>query len=117
MIRVGLTNLRPRLRDIVVDAVSNEHDMQLLDIDLQSVRELERAHVDVMIVGTGEPNDDAIPSRLLSIVPRMSVLMIATTGVAAALYQLRPRGEPLGQVTAAGLIRAIRRGAGRAAPC
>ena len=114
-IRVGLTNLRPRLRDIVVDAVMSEMDMELIDVELNTERDLERARVDVLIVGTGEPNDDAVPTQLLSIAPRMSVLMIATTGVAAALYQLRPMGEPLGHVTAASLIRAIRHGAGRAA--
>ena len=112
-IRVGLTNLRPRLRDIVVDAVTSEVDMELIDVELHTERDLERARVDVLIVGTGEPNDDVVPSRLLAIAPRMSVLMIATTGVAAALYQLRPQGEPLRQVTAASLIRAIRVGAGQ----
>jgi hypothetical protein len=114
-IRVGLTNLRPRLRDIVVDAVTNESDMEVVDVDLQGECDLERARVDVLVVGTGEPNDDAVPVRLLSMAPRMSVLMIATTGVAAALYQLRPQAQPLGHVTAAGLIRAIRLGAGQAA--
>jgi hypothetical protein len=113
-IRVGLTNLRPRLRDIVVDAVTSEMDMEIIDVELQTERDLERERVDVLVVGTSEPNDDAVPSRLLSIAPRMSVLMIATTGVAASLYQLRPQGEPLGQVTAASLIRAIRLGAGQA---
>ena len=112
---MGLTNVRPRLRDIVVDAVTHEMDMELIDVELNTERDLERARVDVLIVGTGEPNDDAVPTQLLSIAPRMSVLMIATTGVAAALYQLRPMGEPLGHVTAASLIRAIRHGAGRAA--
>jgi hypothetical protein len=114
-IRVGLTNLRPRLRDIVVDAVTSEMDMEIIDVELQTERDLERARIDVLIVGTGEPNDDAVPSQLLSIAPRMSVLMIATTGAAAVLYQLRPHGEPLGQVTTASLIRAIRVGAGQAA--
>jgi hypothetical protein len=114
-IRVGLANLRPRLRDIVVDAVTNEEDLELVEVDLRTERDLESKLVDVLIVGTGEPNDEAIPGRLLSFAPRMSVLMIATTGVAAALYQLRPRGEPVGQVTAASLVRAIRVGAGRAA--
>lgn len=115
-IRVGLTNLRPRLRDIIVDAVTNEDDMELVDVDLQTERDLEGVPVDVLIVGTSEPNDEAIPSRLLSIAPRMSVLMVATTGVAAALYQLRPQRKSLGQVTAAGLINAIRLGAGQGAP-
>jgi hypothetical protein len=106
-------NLRPRLRDIIVDAVTGEDDMDLIDVDRPTRHDLERADVDVLIVGTGEPNDDAVPSRLLSIAPRMSVLMVSTTGDAAALYQLRPQQRPLGQVTAAGLINAIRLGAGQ----
>jgi hypothetical protein len=49
-----------------------------------------------------------VPSRLLSIAPRISVLMVAASGRTAALYELRPRKTPLGDVTAAGLIAAIR---------
>jgi chemotaxis response regulator CheB len=112
-IRVGLTNLRPRLRDIIIDAVTNESDIELVDVDLNSEPDLERLHVDVLIVGTSEPHDDAIPSRLLSIAPRMRVLMVATSGISAELYQLTPQRKPLGHVTAADLIGAIRRGAGQ----
>ena len=114
-IRIVLMNLRPRLRDIIADAVTNECDMDLVAAELQSERDLERVGADVLIVGTTEPNDDEVPSRLLSIAPRMSVLMIAMSGDAAVLYQLRPQKKPLGQVNAAGLVTAIRLGAGREA--
>jgi hypothetical protein len=107
-------NLPARLRDIIVDAVDNESDMELVDADLTFESELDLPPVDVLIVATGEPHDDALPSRLLSIAPRMSVLVVAMSGVSAALYQLKPEKKPLGQVTAANLITAIRRGSGQA---
>jgi uncharacterized protein YgbK (DUF1537 family) len=116
-IRVGMMNVRPRLRDIIVDAVRNESDVELMSIELQSERDLESAGVDVLIVGTAEPEDLELPVRMLYAAPRMSVLMIAASGCGAVLYELRPRKQSLGDVTAAGLIAAIRLSAGdRAAP-
>ena len=112
-----MMNVRPRLRDIIVDAVSNEPDIELMSVEPQSERDLESAGADVLIVGTAEPNDLEVPARLLYVAPRMSVLMIAASGSAAVLYELRPRKLPLGDVTAAGLIAAIRLSAGdRATP-
>lgn len=101
-------NVRPRLRDIIVDAVKNEPDLELMSAELQSDRNLESACADVLIVGTSEPNDPEVPVRMLYAAPRMSVLMIAASGSAAVLYELRPRKQSLGEVTAAGLIAAIR---------
>ena len=46
-----------------------------------------------------------------SIAPRISVLVIAASGRTAAMYELRPHRMPLGEVTPAGLIAAIRRSA------
>ena len=112
-----MMNVRPRLRDIIMDAVRNEPDVELMSVDAQSERDLESADADVVIVGAAEPNDLELPVRLLYAAPRMSVLMIATSGSAAVLYELRPRKKPLGDVTAAGLIAAIRLSAGdRATP-
>jgi hypothetical protein len=53
-----------------------------------------------------------LPARLLSSAPGMRVLMIATSGDAAVMYELQPRKLPLGEVSAASLVAAIRHGAG-----
>src|SRR5258708_6427220 len=101
-------NLRPRLRDIIVDAVANEPGLEIVVDDLKSEQDLRLASGDVVIAGTAEPHDVEVPMRLLERVPGMSVLMIAIGGETAVLYQLRPQRKALGELTASGLIAAIR---------
>ena len=107
-IRILLMNLRPRLRDIIVDALTNEEDLEFSLDELGSERDLGYTSGDVLIVGIAEPNKTEVPLRLLSKVPEMSVLMIAITGETAAMYQLRPHRKSMGNLTAQGLIDAIR---------
>jgi hypothetical protein len=111
-IRIALLNLRPILRDIIEDAVIQEADMSLTGAMLQSEEELEDASADVLVVGTDEPDDGEVPTRLLWIAPRISVLMIAMSGGSAVLYELRPQKQPLGEVTVTALLDAIRWSAG-----
>ena len=107
-IRILLMNLRPRLRDIIVDALANEPDFEFTVCELQSERDLGYVGGNVMIVGVAEPNDADVPMRMLRKAPEMSVLMIATSGETAAMYQLRPDRKAMGNLTAAGLMAAIR---------
>jgi hypothetical protein len=114
-IRIALVDLRPRLRDILTDALTGEPDMELVSPPVRT--EAPRPFVDVLIVGTDEPDDEAVPTRLLAEAPHSSVLMIAARDGAASLYELRPAKRSVGDLTAAGLIRAIRTSArGHAAP-
>jgi len=103
-------DLQPRLRDIIADAVADEPDLELACTELRSGDDLRRIDADVVIAGTPEPSDAGLPSRLLSIAPRISVLMVAVSGRTAAIYELRPR-RLLGEVTPLGLIAAIRQSA------
>lgn len=82
--------------------------MALTGAVLQSESELEDGSADVLIVGTDEPDDPEVPTRLLWIAPRMSVLMIAMSGDSAALYELQPQKQAFGEVTVTALIDAIR---------
>jgi len=107
-IRVLLMNLRPRLRDIIVDALANEPDFEFTAGELNSEHDLDRGSGDVLIVGVAEPNDIEVPMRLLMKAPGMSVLMIAASGKTAAMYQLRPHRKSMGNLTGPGLIAAIR---------
>jgi hypothetical protein len=106
--RVLLMNLRARLRDIIVDALANEPDFSFTVGELKSERELEWMSGDVLIVEVADPNDTELPLRLLYEAPEMSVLMISISGETAAMYQLRPHRKPMGNLTAQGLMAAIR---------
>jgi hypothetical protein len=107
-IRIALMGLQPRLRDIIVDAVTDEPDLEIVGPDLRADRDLERVDADVVIAGTAEPADPDVPARLLSMAPRISVLMVAVSGRTAVMYELRPRQTPLGEITPDALIAAIR---------
>lgn len=101
-------HLRPRLRDIVVDAVTHECDMEIVGIDVQTERELLALRADVVIVSPPDARDLAVPARLLRALPRASVVFIAPGAESAAVYELRPRKTGLGEVSVAGLVAAIR---------
>ena len=102
---------QPRLRDIIVDAIADERDLELTSTALRSDRDLTRVDADVVIAGTDEPSNEQVPSRLLSIAPHASVLMVAVSGHTAAMYELRPCKTQLVEITPSGLIAAIRRSA------
>jgi hypothetical protein len=101
-------DLQPRLRDIIVDAVADEPDLEIAGPELCSDCDLNQLDADVVIAGTEEPADTELAVRLLSMAPRISVLMVATSGHTAAMYELRPQQTPLGDITPASLIAAIR---------
>jgi len=108
-IRILLMNIRPRLRDIIVDALANEPDFEFSVDELRSELDLGLVSGDVLIAGVTEPNDIEVPMRLLSKVPEMSVLAISISGETAALYQLRPHRKSMGNLTVPALMAAIRK--------
>jgi hypothetical protein len=103
-------NLHPKLRDMIVDAVTDEPDIEITEPELRSDRDLAKLEADVVIAGAQDPGDPEAPSRLLSIAPRMSVLMVALSGLTAAMYELRPKKPPF-EITKAALIAEIRHSA------
>jgi hypothetical protein len=107
-----LMGLRPRLRDIIIDAVENDPGLVLVSNELQQESEQGSADAVVVVAGTAEPNDSAVPLRLLWSFPGISVLMIAMSGDEAVLYQLRLQREPVRDVTASGIVATIRMSAG-----
>jgi len=110
MIRVALTSMRPKLRDILSDAVAREKDMQLIPCHTGPVAEVTATPADVLIYEVANPVDAEIPTRLLSSAPRARVLMIAETGDRAALYEMRPTRKILLNVSINQVIDAIRFG-------
>jgi DNA-binding NarL/FixJ family response regulator len=115
-IRVLLAGMPPLLRDVLQHVVAAEADMAVVgrldDDDLLAAARQARA--DVILVGrgaNGERKERAEFARLLRGRPRLKLLAIASNGTTAALYELRPRRIPLGNMSAESLCRAIRGGA------
>ena len=100
--------LQPRLRDIVIDALDEAPDLELVSTEPVTESRLGGIGADVVIAGANEPDDRRLPMRLLSIAPRIHVLMVATNGHTAAMYELRPHQTLHRSITQAGLIAAIR---------
>jgi DNA-binding NarL/FixJ family response regulator len=110
MIRVALVNIRPKLRDILTDAVAREKDMKLIHCQIGANATTVGARPDVIVSEIRDPIDVEVPTRLLRAVPRARVLMVADAGDVAALYELRPTHKVLRNVSMNQVIDAIRFG-------
>jgi chemotaxis response regulator CheB len=100
-------NLRPTLREIIADAVSGEQDMELVG-QPETAMQLRELDPDVAIVGTDNPDDRTAAADLLFALPPLRVLMVASTGRSAFMYELRPHRTALGELSAPELMQAIR---------
>jgi DNA-binding NarL/FixJ family response regulator len=110
-IGVFLAGMPPLLHDIVRDTIANQTDMQLvgdLSVGDSVVDTLKNREIDVAIVGAREPDDATRTDELFLSSPRSKVLVIATSGRSAVMYQLRPHKRPLGDVSPQSLLDAIR---------
>jgi hypothetical protein len=110
MIRVALVSMRPKLRDILTDAVAREDDMELIHCQLGTNATIVGARPDVIVSEIRDPVDVEVPTRLLRALPRARVLMVAEAGDRAALYELRPTHKVLLNVSMNQVIDAIRFG-------
>ena len=110
--RVFLGGMPPLLHDIVSDALKNQADVHLVG-DLSAgdavVSALRNDTIDVVIVGARQPDDSALVTEIFASSPQRKVLVIATSGRSAVLYQLRPHKRTLGDVSPQSLLEAIRR--------
>jgi hypothetical protein len=108
-IRVALTNMRPRLRDIVVDAIGRQPDMEIVGLDPGNTPSADVPAPDVIVAGAADPDAAESPLKLLAASPgTRRVLMIATGGQRAVMHQLRPVRPLAGEVSPQGLVDAIR---------
>lgn len=110
-IRVLVAGLPPILGGIVTEALSDQPDIEVVGMIGRGV-EFEpmgaRHLADVLVVGGVEPQDSAGADRLLLNGSAARVLIIATSGKDAVLYQLRPMKTLLGELSPQGLVEAIR---------
>jgi DNA-binding NarL/FixJ family response regulator len=105
-IRVALMDLQPRLRDIVADALAEAPDLELVSTDPVPESRLDEIDADVVIAAINDPGDREVPLRVLARAPRLHVLMVATHGRTAAMYELRQTLHR--SISRSGLIAAIR---------
>jgi hypothetical protein len=88
-IRVALMTMRPRLRDILTDALVREADVELIDWGTGRDEDLPAAHPDVLVCESPDPLDVVPPTGLLRSMPEARVLVVADSGDEATLFELR----------------------------
>lgn len=108
-IRILLAGMPKLMIEILRHSIAAEPDMTVVEVahgdDLGSAAQ--RMCADVVVVGR-KSNERADYSRLLRQQPRLRVLTIEDSGKTGALYELRPRRIPLGEISAHTLSKAIR---------
>jgi len=107
-IRIAMMDVRPRLRDMVFDAVTNESDIEVVTTELKSLQDLRPLDVNVVIIGAPEPADAGRAVQVMMAAPRTRVLMIAPTAETAVMYELHPCATAYGEISASSLVHAIR---------
>lgn len=103
---------------IVADALGDQPDIEVVGLIGRGVafEPLGARHLaDVLVVGADTPQDPAGADRLLLDGSAARVVVIALSGNDAVLYQLRPEKTLLGELSAQGLVDAIR-GAEKSVP-
>lgn len=103
------------LGDIVRETIRGQPDMEIVATvpNLESVDEAMRTTaIEVLVVGTDAPRATAPFRSLLQARPGLKILAVASDGGDLVLHELRPRAEPLGEVSPTDLLQAIRAAVG-----
>jgi DNA-binding NarL/FixJ family response regulator len=114
-IKLVLSNMPDLLRDIVVNAVSAEADMEIA-AEAHSVAELERyligaadsGRADLIVAAERDAEFARDSRRLLRSRALPPFLVLTDDGSAAYLHRTRPETSALGHLSPAALIREIR---------
>ena len=110
-IYIVLSNMSGLLRDIVVDALSSEPDIEISG-EAHSVRDLERiletSNADIVVAAQREAALTQHSRELLRNRARPKLLLLTDSGSAAYLHWLKPETRPLGQLTPDSLVHEIR---------
>jgi hypothetical protein len=107
---VALLGMKPKLRDILADAIGREADMQLVGFATGSDSRSPEPAPDVMICESADPLEAIAPTELLRAAPQARVLVIAGTGDRAAVYELQPIRRELSNLSINAVIEAVRHG-------
>jgi hypothetical protein len=102
LLRVGLLDLPPMLRSIIVDRLAADN-VEWLELGSNAQVPLE---LDV-VIRAGDYDDAEALRRLLHSMPDASVINTVGEGTDAALYKLQPRRTLLGEVGFTELMRIV----------
>ena len=107
---MALLGMKPKLRDILADAIGREADMQLVAFASGSPSPPPDSIPDVMICESADPLEAIAPTELLRAAPHARVLVIAGTGDRAAVYELQPVRREVSNLSINAVIDAVRHG-------
>jgi hypothetical protein len=107
--RVILVGLPRLLEEIVAAAIVAEDDLVLIG-SFGAASNFSNGSLEADVAVTGEHVADAV-TALLRQAPRIKILSLASDGKSAWLYELQPVLLPLGELSPAGLVAALRRAA------
>ena len=98
------------LTDIITRLVGTETDMVVVGaVEPGNLLDaLGDTRPDVVILGLDDVSAAPISTQLLSLWPDLKVMGVSADGRSACLYELRPHRVPLGDLSAQGLVEAIR---------
>jgi chemotaxis response regulator CheB len=110
-IRVLVVKVPGILGEIITSIVANEPDMEIVG-DVADYRELlpmtRTTSADAVIIGLENGELPGVCEELLDERPRVTLLGVHGDGRHAFVYALRPERVPIGDVSPAGLVEAIR---------
>ena len=107
-VRVLLDGLPQLLHGIISEALAERCDVELVSGESP----LSRDGVDVVLTGAADPHDVRKATALLEQWPRSRILVVASSGRHAVMYEWHPRKLALGDVSPRSLARAICQGFG-----
>jgi DNA-binding NarL/FixJ family response regulator len=110
-IRVATANMSRLLADMVRQGLTADHEIDLVAelTDAEAfLADLNRASVDVLILGIEEGALPAVYGRLMLQRPRLRVLGLSSDARLTYAYELRPHSIPLGEASPATLAAAVR---------
>ena len=96
------------LRSLIVDALADHADVELLGLD--SPEWSEGRDVDVILAGAADPHDVEHARRLLTAWPKSRILIVSGSGRDVVMYEWYPQKLVLGDVSPRTLVNVIRRG-------
>ncbi len=101
------------MHEIVTDVLSSQPDIDVVENDAAPVtpgrtRAPDDTSPDVIILGERSRRAAGAYEDLLYSLPKAKVLAISDDGRESFLYELRPREVALGQLSAEGLLSAVR---------
>ncbi len=109
--RVLVATTHNLIADIVTDALSGQPDIEVTSVRWEAARiarEAERRVADIVITNHRASEAPAVFAELLARRPTLRVLSIVCEGRTSFLYALCPREVPLGELSASGLLHAVR---------